>query len=168
MAVMPLRFEPDGTPARPAVQVVQVPALDDARLRADLVQALRQVLQGYWFDRLVIAREHRDRIEALLERADDAAGSPLPYRLDDLTPERAHGVLPNETVLVLHVDTVDPRASAVNGHGRWVAHWLFGGTLEQLPGRWPFMHEHQARAYPGHDGLNQWLYEMSRFSSSLN
>jgi ATP-dependent DNA helicase RecQ len=168
MAVTPLLFEANGIATRPAVQVVQAPALSDVRARANVIQSLRQVLQGYRIDRLVTARAYQAQIEALLERADDAAGMPLPYRLDDLSAQCAHGVLPDETILVFHIDAVDLRANVFNTRGRSVAHWLLGGTLEPVPGRWPFMHEYHARAYPGPDGLHQWLYDMDRVSRTSN
>ena len=160
VAISPLRFDQRQGETKPRVQVVQVAAMNDVSYRPELIKAIRQVLQGHRIDRIVVSNAHRRAIETLLERADD--GTPRPYRIDDLDPDCARGVLPDETVLVLHIDRIDMRAAAFNRHGRWVAHWQFGGTFEHIPGRWPFMHEHEARAYPGQDGLSQWLYDMRR------
>ncbi|HRQ58638.1 MAG TPA: protein DpdF [Azoarcus taiwanensis] len=148
----------------PSVQVVQAPALNDLKARPDLIQALRQVLQSHRIDRFVVGLEHRAAIEALLERADDSAERP--YRIDGLDSECSLGIGPTESVLVVHVDVIDERAGVFNRCGRWVAHWLLGGTIDRTPGRWPFMHEDGARAYPGQDGLNQWLYDARRFSAA--
>ena len=163
VAPAPLRFNPDGVMTKPSVQVVQAPALNDIKSRAILIQALRQVIQGHRIKRIVVSRVHRAAIETLLERADDDMASL--YRIDDLGPDGGRNILPDEAVLVLHVDVVDASAGVYNRHGRSVAHWVFGGTIESVPGRWHFMHEHHARAYPGQDGLTQWLYDMRRLTA---
>jgi hypothetical protein len=36
---------------------------------------------------------------------------------------------------------------------------LLGGSIENTPGRWSFMYD-GARAYPGTEGLSQWLSEL--------
>lgn len=161
--MMPLGIEQPSTlttTTTPSVQLVQTPALNDGSSKAVLIQALRQVMQGCRIDHLVISRAHRLELESLVERAME--GVTTPYRIDVLDPRQAQSILPGETVLILHVDVIDVRAAAFNWYGRLVTHWLLGGTLEQVPGRWPFMHEHQARAYSGPDGLTQWLYDMGR------
>lgn len=143
----------------PVVQVVQAPDVSDLTRRADLVQALRQVLRSHRANRFVVRQEHRSAIESLLERADDLVD--LPYRVDDLEPDCARDVRPTEAVIVIHVDAIDEqRARACNQRGRCVAHWLLGAKIESIPGRWPFMHEFRARAYPGRDGLSQWLNDV--------
>jgi ATP-dependent DNA helicase RecQ len=158
-----LLLDEDAVTTNPSVQVVQAPALNNLRSHGDLVQALRQVLQSQRVDRFVVAVNHRAGLEALLERADDRGERP--YRIDDLellgcTPS----IRPTEAVLVFHVDMIDERAGAFNRCGRWVAHWLLGGAIEHTPGRWPFMHDHRARAYPGQDGLSHWLNDVRRSS----
>lgn len=166
VTVSPLILEEDEVLTTPSVQVVQAPALNDSRSRSALIQALRQVLQGHRVDRLVVRTEHRAMLDTLLERADN--GVERPYRIDDLNPSFASKVRPTEAVLVVHVDTIDERAGAFNRYGRWVTHWLLAGSIEHTPGRWAFMHEHGARAYPGQDGLTRWLHDARQFSATTS
>jgi ATP-dependent DNA helicase RecQ len=153
-----LRLEEEDAVTRPMVQVVQGPALQGGRQKADLIKALRQVLQSHWMDRFVVDGVHRSALEELIERADDRGDRP--YRIDNLDPDNVPTVLPDETILVIHFDVIDERAGDLNRRGSRVTHWLLGGSIERTPGRWPFMYEHKARAYPGLDGLSQWLTDM--------
>ncbi|GAB3647305.1 protein DpdF [Ramlibacter alkalitolerans] len=149
-----LELDEELTVTSPAVQVVQAPALSDPNSRSELVRALRQVLQSHRVDRFLMGSVNRPALEALLEHADDGA---RPYRIDELGQKPTPHVRPHEAVVVLHVGTIDEGAGIYNRRGRWVAHWLLGGTIEHIPGRWPFLHEYGALAYPGVDGLSQWL-----------
>lgn len=151
-----LRLEEDDTATAPAVQIVQAPSLRGRGAAPALVQALRQALQSRWVNRFVVAGCHRAVVVPLIERADDRCDHP--YRIDELD-SLLPVVAPSEAVLVIHVDSVDERAAHFNHRGRTVAHWLLGGSIESTPGRWFFMHD-GARAYPGSEGLGQWLSEM--------
>jgi ATP-dependent DNA helicase RecQ len=162
--VGPLLLEEEGIATTPVVHLVQAPALNN-QSRSELIQALRQVLQSHWIDRFVVGLEHRAAFEALLDRADDNVQRP--YRIDDLGSSGAAKVRPTEAVLVVHVDAIDERAGVYNTRGRWVTHWLLGGTIEHIPGRWHFMHEHGARAYPGRGGLSQWLNDARQIGINL-
>lgn len=152
-----LRLECDDTQTTPAIHVVQGPSIRHPASMPALVQALRQTLQSQWVDRFVMARCHRTRVVSLIERADDRCDRP--YRIDELDASSLPVVSPAEAVLVIHLDSIDERAAHFNHRGRTVAHWLLGGSIENTPGRWSFMHD-GARAYPGADGLGQWLSEM--------
>ena len=153
-----LRLEEEDVVATPMVQVVQGPALQDGRQNAALIQALRQVLQSHWVDRFVVDGARRRALEEFIERADDLGDRP--YRIDNLDPENVPTVLSDEKILVIHFEVIDERAGSLNRRGNRVTHWLLGGSIERTPGRWPFMYEHKARAYPGLDGLSQWLTDM--------
>jgi ATP-dependent DNA helicase RecQ len=153
-----LRFEEDDVITTPVVQVVQGPAIRDGRPQVDLIKALRQVIQSHWIDRFAVDAAHRQALEGFIDRADDRVDRP--YRIDNIDADNAPSVLPHEAILVVHFNVVDERASTFNRKGKRVTHWLLGGSIERVPGRWPFMHEHRARAYPGIDGLNQWLTDM--------
>lgn len=159
----PLELDEETTATTPAVQVVQAPALSDPSARSELVRALRQVLQSHRINRFVLGSTSRPSLELLLEHADD--GAQRPYRIDELGQNPTPNVRPQEAVLVLHVDSIDENARIYNRSGRWVAHWLLGGTIEQTPGRWPFLHEHGSRAYPGQDGLSHWLNDAGRLGA---
>jgi ATP-dependent DNA helicase RecQ len=153
----PLSLDEESAVTQPLVQVVQAPRLDYLQSHPILVQALRQVLQSLGINRFVVDGAHRDAFETLIDRADD--NGYLPYRIDDLNGYEQRSINPKEIVLVLHVDAIDLHAGALNRHGRSVVHWLLGGNIESTPGSWPFMHDYGARAYPGKDGLSQWLYD---------
>jgi ATP-dependent DNA helicase RecQ len=153
-----LLLEEDSVIAFPGVQVVQGPILSSQKARSDVAMALRQLLKTQRPLRVFLARHHRADFDALLELADDCRDQP--YRVDDLEPDGVASVAPKEAVIVIHFGAVDERARVLNQSGRWVAHWLLGGNIEHTAGRWPFMHEVAARAYPGGDGLGRWLRDI--------
>ena len=156
--IKPLVLESDIVFTKPAVHVVQAPGLSDHAERSTLIQALRQVLHSKRIDRFVVASDHRKAFEPLLDRADDVKKSP--YRIDEYNSRYVPEIGPSESVLVIHVDEIDKRAEALNSHGRWIVHWLLGGTIERLPGRWAFMHDSCSRPYPGQSGISQWLHDV--------
>lgn len=159
-----LRLEEEDRQGTPVVQVVQGPDPHDARRRGDVIRALRQVLQGYQVRRFVVKGLHRSALEELIERADDRGDRP--YRIDTLDPDNVPAFLPDEAILVIHFHVIDEHAGILNCRGSRVIHWLLGGSIEDSAGRWPFMYDHKARAYPGPDGLTQWLSD-TRFTASV-
>lgn len=157
VATVGLKLEEETQRTSPLVHVVQAPAINDNKSRAVVVNALRQILQAYHFDRFVVPRSHWTQMQMLLNLADEQAQ--FAVRIDELDAELAPIVAPNDALLVLHVDAVDERAAAYNHGGRWVTHWLLGGRIEHSPGRWPFMYESASRVFLGAQGLAQWLHE---------
>jgi ATP-dependent DNA helicase RecQ len=152
-----LRLDEDDIATAPDLKIVQGPSLQRRGTAPALVQALRQALQSGCVDRFVVARTHRTVLVPLIERADDR--SDRPYRIDELDSDAVPIVCPWEAVLVIHVDSIDERAAQFNTRGSTVTHWLLGGSIETTPGRWSFMYD-GARAYPGTEGLSQWLSEL--------
>lgn len=162
-ATVTLKLEEETQRTSPRVHVVQAPALNSTAGRAEVIQALRQVLQAYRFDRFVVAPSLVPRLRSLLEIADDQGKRAI--RIDELGSEPMPIVAPSEAILILHMDSIDEGAAAYHYGGRWVTHWLLGGEIENVPGRWPFMHESAARPYLGRQGLTQWLHDARHFTS---
>ena len=158
-----LKLDEETQRTSPKVHVVQAPALNSTKLRAEVIQALRQVLQAYRLDRFVVARSQRLRLQSLLEFADDQGKHAI--RIDDLDSDSMPIIGPSEAILVVHMDSIDERAASYNHGGRWVTHWLLGGNVENVPGRWPFMYESASRPYLGPQGLVQWLHDARQFTS---
>jgi ATP-dependent DNA helicase RecQ len=156
--IKPLVLEKEIVFTKPTVHLVQVPGLGDHAERSTLVQALRQVLHSRRIDRFAVASKHRKAFEDLLDRADDVRKSP--YRIDEFNSSHVPELGPSESMLVIHVDEIDKHAEALNSRGKWIVHWLLGGTIEQSPGRWAFMHDFCSRPYPGRSGISQWLYDL--------
>lgn len=164
VATVGLKLEEETQHTTPLVHVVQAPTINDTKSRAVVVNALRQILQAYHFDRFVIPRSHWAQMQSLLQLADEHAQ--FAVRMDELGTNLVPLVAPNDALLVLHVDAVDERAAVYNHGGRWVTHWLLGGSIEHNPGRWPFMYESASRAYLGENGLVQWLHEARELAAS--
>jgi ATP-dependent DNA helicase RecQ len=160
---VPLRIDLNDQRAgdRPRVQVVQVPALrlPNSGPNPDLVRAVRQLLQAGM--RRFVVPEHRwSDLNAIFQRAED--GVARPYRVDRFSDGPTDSIELGESVVAIHVGSLDDGGSALNAVGHSVTHWVSGIDLEANPSQWPYMYEHGARPYLGRDGLSNWLRGLAR------
>ena len=147
--------EPGGTPSQPAVDIVEGPSLRSAPGYNDVVLAIRRLLRSRTSCRLVVGSQDFQRARDLLSRADDTDNAL--YRLDAADGDVANTVHGNEVIVFLHFEEMDSNAQLFHRRGQRCAHWMLGCPVERMPGRWPFLHETEARAYTGRDALNDWM-----------
>ena len=160
---VPLRIDLNDQRAgdRPRVQVVQVPALrlPNSGPNPDLVRAVRQLLQA-GIRRFVVPEHRWSDLNAIFQRAED--GVARPYRVDCFSDGPTDSIELGESVVAIHVGSLDDGGSALNAVGHSVTHWVSGIDLEANPLQWPYMYEHGARPYLGRDGLSNWLRDLAR------
>jgi ATP-dependent DNA helicase RecQ len=145
--------------AGPLVHVVQCPSVRNKSGETRVIQVIRFLMQAGIVMRFVVSPTCREFVRRLIDRADDRSG--LAYRLDDLTPGVERSISPDEFVVMLHIDEVVSAALPLNRRGKCIAHWILGSPIESTPGRWAFMYESGSRSFPGPEGLNHWLADVS-------
>ncbi|CAN7508174.1 protein DpdF [Cupriavidus necator] len=155
VSAMPLRFPIQQELTQPKVDIVHGPSTTFAKGEEQILLALRRVMSEGLCWRFLTGEHFYDTARRMLERACGQAGTP--YRLDLLTGDSAASIRPEEIVICLHAQVIDPQSPLLHTRGALCAHWILGASAEDSDGRWPFMQEQQSRLFTGQEALNDWI-----------
>ncbi len=155
-----LQFGSDIKKSKPQVHLVGIPWRNSVEMTSWLVVTLRRILRLGLTRRFFVSANYRDLMNKIFAQVDDTSVGP--YRIDDIVDFERFIIAEDERIIVFHFDSIDLTTAHINECGSIVAHWQFGGEIENQPGRWPFMREYGARPYVGLDAMNNWIEDIQR------
>lgn len=144
----------------PIVHLIEVQMANTQIAASNLASVIRRILKSGLIRRFLVPSKNRQWVCELFARAENSSTGP--YRIDNLEEADVLRINAHETFVVFHFQAIDLSTAALNHCGSLVAHWQLGGTVENSPGRWPFMHEFSARPYAGPQALDDWFYDLER------
>jgi ATP-dependent DNA helicase RecQ len=143
---------------KPFVNIVQINFINIFD-KNKLIESIRKILRLCLVRRFFVCSESRLLVEELFDKAED--NTTASYRIDEIEKFESYEIQDHERLVVFHFNKINENLNAINRCGSLVSHWLLGGEIESIPGRWPFMHEFHSRPYYGVNSLSTWINDIA-------